>query len=326
MKTRLLILLPLLPLLLWATACRQQDVSQTDEGRLLLGDAEVTDTVARSVAPGGRTLVLNGFNGAIRLEGGTQPTAELQFTRRARGRDDGAARSLLEGVEVQEAGDNEVFQYVMRSSDPQRSAVDVTGTVPQGTRLRIELETGSIVLSGVTGPIEVRSDGLRTVRIGGAGATVDVETQNGNLDVGMATLPADAAVRLKTGNGNVTLTLPAATAAQVEASTSVGDIVVEGLEFTNRRLEPEGAGARFRGRLGRGNARVEVATQNGTIALREGTVQRIPLSLPADTATTLPAAPADTAAPATGPAPADTAALPPGTPPAASPADTARIR
>ena len=42
---------------------QQQDVSQTQEGDLVLGQSEVVNEMTRAVAPDGRPLVLTGFNG-----------------------------------------------------------------------------------------------------------------------------------------------------------------------------------------------------------------------------------------------------------------------
>jgi hypothetical protein len=106
----------------------------------------------------------------------------------------------------------------------------------------------------------------------------------------------------------LTLAVPDGASAQVVAETQAGSINVQDLQFESRRLEPQGAGARFEAQLGAGNTTVDLRTQNGTITLRGR--QPAPL-MPADSMNIEPVdttqvVPADTAQPV----PADTAAPP----------------
>lgn len=260
--------------LLLLAACGEDEVGQTEEGRLVLGQSEVEQVETRGVAPGGRTLVLEGFSGRIRLEGTAANTADLDFIKRARARDDEAARALLQHVTIDEAGTGEVYRYTLQSEDPDRTAVDVVGEVPRATHLRIQLESGSVALSGIHGPIEVTVEN-GNIDIGGSTRSVAVETRNGAIEVGLQRLPADAAVTLSAGNGNIAFTIPESADARLQARTDVGSITVQDLAFVSRELDPQGAGARFTGRLGSGNADVDIETQNGTILLRGGTVERL---------------------------------------------------
>jgi len=268
-------------------ACQDEpDVSQTEEGRLVLGAVQQADTLERSVDLAARTLVLDGFRGAIRLDGTEDgQLARFTFAKRARGEDVAAARRTLDRVTLEEAGDAQIYQYVMRSRATERSAVDVQGTVPRDVAVRIQWESGTVALSNVAGPIRVRAQG-GVVQIAGAGATVDVETRNGGMDVAMARLPDTSRVHLRTANGDLTLTLPTTTSARVDARTDAGDINIDALSFADRQLSPLGAGARFEGRLGTGDAQVELRTENGAIQLREGRVLRLPDTPPLDTSAT----------------------------------------
>ncbi len=292
--------------LLVLAGCQQQDeVGQTAEGDLVIGQAEVTSELRRAVAPGDRLLVLDGFNGAVHLHGTADVTAQLTFTKRARGRNESDAQELLDRIGVRESGNDERYAYVMRSPTPDRSAVDVTGTAPQGTQLRIEIESGPIALADIRGPITV-DHVSGSVQIGGAGASVSITSRNGSVALGLQALPAEATVKIETENGNVEVALPERVSARVEAQTSAGSINTDGLNFEQRRLTPKGAGAQFEAQLGTGNASIDLRTENGTIRLYRGTVEP-------------PAAPADTS---TVPMPADTAATPATDRPAPPPADT----
>lgn len=301
----------LLVLVLGLTACQDEpDVSQTEEGRLVLGAVQQTDTLNRSIDLAARTLVLDGFRGTIRLDGTEdRQLAHFTFAKRARGEDVAAARRILDRVTLEEAGDAQIYQYVMRSRASERSAVDVRGTVPRNAAVRIQWESGTVALSNIAGPIRVRAQG-GVVQVAGAGATVDVETRNSSMDVAMARLPDTSRVNLRTANGDLALTLPATTSAQVDARTDAGDINIDGLSFADRQLSPLGAGARFEGRLGTGDARVDLRTENGAIQLREGRVLRLPDPLPRDTLAADTVATGTTAADTTQVMPRDTTAAP----------------
>jgi hypothetical protein len=269
-------------------ACRGDDVSRTEDGNLVLGGTEVEEAVTRGVNPGNRPLVLNGFNGSIQLEGVAGQTASLQLVKKARGRDDEAATELLREIQIQESGDAEAYRYVMTSTAPSRTQVDVRGQVPAGTNLRIELQNGSVELSGITGPISVQLQN-GSVRIDEAAGNVQAVTQTGTVDVGFQRVPPNANATLRATNGNVTLTVPADAAARIEAETRVGNIQVgQGLRFTNQSLRPEGVGNTFVGRLGTGNAAITLSTQTGNIRIERGTI-----SPPVRAADTTVAPPAD---------------------------------
>lgn len=299
------------------------NVRQTQEGELVLGRAEVADTVARAVAPGTRPLLLTGFNGTVRLDGTDADIARLTFVERGRGRDEGAARDVLGNIELVERGNAERYEYVMRSDTPERSAVDVRGTVPRSTALRIGFESGAVALSGVEGPIDVAHQN-GNVQIDGAGASVHVDIRNGSIRVGLRTLPPGARAELQTANGDVVVAVPEGVSARVTAATQAGSINTPGLTFTSQRLEPQGAGARFEAQLGAGNATIDLRTENGSITVQRRTEVLVPADSmaiePVDT-TAAPSnprlpAPADTAAPTDtamavpdpGRAPTDTAA------------------
>lgn len=266
-----------LALLFLVSACRSDDDSlgEDAEGALVIGQAEVQESMTRGVNPGNRTLVLIGFKGNIQLSGSDAQTAQLTFVQRARGRDDAAARETLTGVRVDESGSDDAYTFTMESDDPERTAVDVRGTVPVGSRIRIELESGRVELSAIDGPMAVQNQN-GGIRIAGISQPADVATVNGDVEVGMQFMPSDGSVSISTQNGNIVFTAPADASARVEASTSTGSIRVEGLSFSSRRLDRQTVGARFRGQIGEGNAEVNLTTQNGDITLREGRVLTLP--------------------------------------------------
>jgi hypothetical protein len=303
------------------------DVDQTGEGVLRLGSVEAVDTVARAVAPTGRPLVIDGFRGQVALQGADQETADLQFVRRARGESAEAARGVLEDVTITESGSDQAYTYTLETNGRAYSAVDVRGTVPRGGELRVERESGPVSISGVDGPLTVRHDhGPVTIR--GATGSVTVETKNGDLDVALRAVPADASVALRTKNGDVTLRLPPAASVQLNVETSAGVIRTQGLPLTDQEFMPRDAGGEYAAQLGPGDASVELHTENGSVLVQSAEADTTDAPMggpdtisppPSDTTVTAPSAPdtasaggapqADTAA--SGPAPApDTATSP----------------
>lgn len=279
----------------------EEEVAQTEEGSFVLGQAEVVERVSRGVSLGDRLLVLDGFRGTVRLDGAEADGAQLVFVKRARGQDDAAAREVLGGIGLEEQGDADRYTFVMRADQPVRSRVDVHGTVPPRTRLRLDFENGAVALAGVEGPVDVahQSGG---VQITDAAASVRVGIRNGDITVGMQHVPQGAEVALTTSNGDLTLALPEEASTQIAARTQAGEIRAQDLRFASRQLEPRGAGARFEAQLGDGNASVDLRTENGSIALR-GTMLALPSDslypTPADTITDTTAVPPDTLPPDT---------------------------
>ena len=262
----------LLSALFALTSCGGEDdnIGQTESGRLMPGGAGAAQTVERGVVLGDRELVLNGFSGSIKLTGTNSDQARFTFTKRARGDSEEDAQEGLEEIQIKEQGDEGMYRYTFTADDPDLSAVDIRGEVPVGTNLRIVMDNGTVELSTIEGPVAIEGENLRAVRIAGAAGSVDVQTRNGDIELGMERLADSSSVRLNTTNGDLWLVLPSGTRAQVEAQTTAGEIDVEGLEFGNRELEAEGAGARFSGVLGGDGADVRLETENGSVSLLGG--------------------------------------------------------
>ncbi len=290
------------------SACGQatDDVGESEEGGLVLGHTEEREVTERGVAPGGRLLVLEGYHGNISLEATSDRFATLEFEKTARGDDSEGALRLLDEVDITEEGSDDAYRYVIQSSDNRRTAVNVRGTMPEGTNLQIQWESGLISLSGPDGPLQIRN-GSGGVQVAGIADNADIRVNNGAIFVGVEDLPSNTTIELETSNGDVTVSLPSTASARIEAQTSAGAVQISGLSFVDRSLDPEGAGAEFNGQMGQGNANIRLLTENGSIYLNEGGMDRLPagdtLQVPVDTAS---ASPADTI---TVP-PSDTAAAP----------------
>ena len=318
-------------LLLLAGQCQQPDdagVGREADGTLQIGTMEATETVRRGVTPGERTLVIDAFRGSVLLQASTDPTASLTFTKRGRGGDAESAGGVLESIAITESGTSEAYTYEVAAEDANRATVDVRGTIPPQTPLRVEKDVGPVQIDSLTGPLTVRQ-AYGDVRIRGAAADTDVEIEAGDITVRFRRLLETASVKLRTQNGDITLALPPDASAQVTAETQAGVIRSQGLSFGAQSLAPLNAGFRYSAQMGDGAASIDLTTENGTITLEAGAAA----SDPSDPDTT---AEPDTLAPPTTPVPADSLATDdaqqqPASPDTASPApsgpepaDTAR--
>lgn len=300
-------------LVLFAGTCQQPEdpgVGQEADGTLQVGTMEATETVRRGVTPGDRTLVVDAFRGRVSLRASTDPSASLTFTKRGRGGDAESAGAALEAITITESGTADAYTYQIEAEDPNRATVDVRGTVPPQTPLRVEKDVGPVQLDSLTGPLTVRQ-AYGDVDIRGAATDTDVEIESGDVTVRFQRLPGAASVTLRTQNGDITLALPPDASAQLTAETQAGVIRSQGLTFGPESLVPVNAGFRYAAQLGDGAASIDATTSNGTI-----TLQAAPASpnAPADTT-----APPDTLAPPTTPVPADTPATDDATDAPASP-------
>ena len=257
--------------LLFLAACgSDDDVTRGDEGRLQLGSEEARTVVERSVQLGGRTLVIDAEAGSVTVVGTDDEEAHLRFEQVARGSSETTAQKKLGRMSIEEAGDAEIYQYIVRTDKAEGTQVNVEARVPRATALQIGLENGAVRLSGTTGNVTVEAENGSVEAAGLAGQHVDFRTTLGDVRAAFAALSTEADVRLETENGAITLTLPAEANASVDARTQTGSISVQGLGFTDRNLDEDGVSQRFRGRLGQGGAKIRASTEVGTITLNEG--------------------------------------------------------
>ncbi len=250
-------------------ACEQpntSDVNQTEEGVVRLGSVEAVDSVARAVAPNDRPLVIEGIRGTVDLRGDDRETAQLTFVRRARGETAEDARGVLEDVTIEESGGEQMYTFTLGSAGNAYAVVDVTGTVPRQTPLRLKEMNGPITISGMSEALTVvHQHGPITIRE--AASSVEVETKNGDVEVTMRQVPADASVTIRTKNGDVTLGLPSDAAAQFEAETSAGLVRTRGLALSGEQFMPQNVGGKYTAQLGEGGAEVTLHTENGSVLI-----------------------------------------------------------
>ena len=248
--------------------CRQS------EPGALAGRAEATATEERTVALRGRTLVLDGFAGDVRVETDAEATgARVRLVRRALGATQASASERLARVTVETGGDGELYQIVWRANLPGGAmdgaaglSADAVATVPPGTDVVVRTLAGGVAADGPLGSLDV-GVGAGTVVVGRAASRrIRIDVRAGDVTVNAASVPAGAEWTVETAAGDVDLALPPGAALDLDASTGAGALVDRGL---GARV-PAGAAA-LRTRLGAGGARVRVRTGAGTVTLGRAT-------------------------------------------------------
>jgi nitrogen regulatory protein PII len=161
------------------------------------------------------------------------------------------------------------------SGDGSISVEDLSGTVAlrsgdgsiRGGRIegKVTANTGdgSIAISDVAGDIDLNT-GDGSVRFNGKPGTLRVHSGDGSVNVEVAdgsTMTADWS--LTTGDGSITVTLPTAFNAEVQARSGDGGISVNGQ--SNRRGDDDSGD--FKGRLGTGGRTINAHSGDGSIRI-----------------------------------------------------------
>ncbi len=156
-------------------------------------------------------------------------------------------------------------QVFRDENDDNPATVDYTLTVPANARLddiklingelKVENFAGEIHGSSINGPI--RATGLR--------GRAELSNINGPLEANFVAVGPDADITLKSINGPVYAVLPSDANAEVNARTVHGAIRNDfGLPIEHGRY----VGRRLEGRIGSGQAHVELRNVNGLIEVR----------------------------------------------------------
>jgi DUF4097 and DUF4098 domain-containing protein YvlB len=141
--------------------------------------------------------------------------------------------------------------------------------VPTGANVRAQTANGDITVSNVAGRLSANgTNGNVTVsRLGGG---VDVRSVNGQVVADVRSFGVDP-ISLRATNGAITLTVPAAANATLQAQAVNGTVALEGLAFESTDSGPErGRGRRVRGRLNAGGTLIDLQTVNGNISIAAG--------------------------------------------------------
>ena len=234
---------------------------------LAVGKAQDEWTRTYKVAAGGRLEIIN-VNGRISAEPSEGSDIEVRAERSAKSLSDDQARELLAKLEMrEEVGPDRVRVEVRapRFNGPSGHEIKWTIKVPKGVAVDLRTVNGGVHMSALQGDIRARSTNGGIVGSGLAASSLDASVTNGGVEIELATAPSSGTFDLESVNGGVTLSLPAASKADIAARCVNGGISVTGLdvevvgEKTRRRLD---------GKLnGGGGARVSMETVNGGVKI-----------------------------------------------------------
>jgi hypothetical protein len=122
---------------------------------------------------------------------------------------------------------------------------------------------GAVTVLDAGGPVRAQT-GNGQVRVSTAEGPVSATSGNGAITVRMARLRGDEDMQFRTGNGSITVTLPASFEGELDAHTGNGGV------HTDFPIQVSGTLRRsaLRGTIGRGRARIEMSSGNGSLELR----------------------------------------------------------
>ncbi|QEH31984.1 hypothetical protein OJF2_04510 [Aquisphaera giovannonii] len=188
-------ILPLIPLALLASpGC----------SALLANLAQARRTEVTTFALGGQgrpSVVVETFNGAVKVAGTSGREVKATVTKIGSGRHQAAAEADLANVQVECKLEGDTVRVVATRIGPRSagsSGADIEMQVPADASLTLTSRNGRIVADGVHAPVVAHtSNGEIDVR-GGRGV-LDLETSNGRIDAEAA----DAVVSARSSNGEV---------------------------------------------------------------------------------------------------------------------------
>ncbi|MFI9719253.1 DUF4097 family beta strand repeat-containing protein [Streptomyces sp. NPDC052396] len=208
---------------------------------------------------------------------------------------------LLDG-QLRVGYDDLSWQSILKWLDRKgwQRAVEVTLTVPCGTRVEVGTVGAAAVVSGITAPTELRGVSGDTTLVGLAGpvhaetvsgaleaqalggdlryssvsgdltlvegtrGSVRAKTVSGSVLVDLSATGGDLSLELTTVSGDIAIRLPHPVDAEVEASTATGGA---SCAFEDLRVTGQWGAKRITGRLGTGGGRLKATTASGTVAL-----------------------------------------------------------
>jgi hypothetical protein len=234
--------------------------------------ARASDEWTRSypLGSGGRVVIFN-RNGGIDLQGVDASTVEVRAERVTHATTEKTARELLPRIAIAE--DVKPDLVSVRTEGIEGILVGVSFEVvyhvkvPRWANVRLQTSNGDLSVIDVTGRV-VANTGSGDIKADNLGGGLETRTVNGSTTVDLRSIGVDP-VSIRATNGAVRLTLPAASNANLVASSANGTVSMDGVAFepTGEPVPERGRGRRVRGRLNRGGTSIELQTVNGNIVI-----------------------------------------------------------
>ncbi len=235
-----------------------------------------TDRFENTYATGAEVEVsVSNTNGSVSVGVWDRDAVELVAVKAVDSGSEGDARETFERLEIEV--DESAGRLEIATKNPTRSSgfldwllgrshnatVTYQLRVPAGARLDLRTVNGNVDTDGA-GRQRLRSTNGR-IQVERGHAAVEAHTTNGPIKVELARVPAATDVKLGSTNGGLTLALPDAARATIDAKT------VNGRVSSDLPVTVHGASSRrsLRGELnGGGPGEIELRTTNGGIRIR----------------------------------------------------------
>lgn len=218
----------------------------------------------------GRTLEINGVNGDITAEPASGDRIEVVADKSGKRSDPATVR-----IEVVQDSDGITICAVYPGQGSACTGrgggwrnhgdvqVDFTVKVPAGVTLAANTVNGGVTARALGGPVKAHtvngSCEIETAR-GGEAATV-----NGNVHATLGQVRANDRLDFSSVNGSITLNLPASFDADLAGSTVNGSIETDFPVTVSGKWGPRN----MHGTVGRGGAKLNASTVNGSIKMRK---------------------------------------------------------
>ncbi|MDH3902246.1 MAG: DUF4097 domain-containing protein [Xanthomonadales bacterium] len=231
--------------------------------------ASVTEeeTFSFKLNDGGRFSISN-VNGSIVVAGGSGDSVEIIATKKADNQKD---LDKIE-IEISHSDDEITVETELGDSDRWYSRGSNSGSVkyevivPEGTELdSVDTVNGNVSISGVSGKVVAESVN-GDLDISDLAGDVGLSTVNGSIDAVFSVLEGDQRVKAETVNGRVTLKLPESADVEISADTLNGGIHASDFGL---KVDKGFVGSDLNGKIGNGNARLNIDTVNGAIKIRK---------------------------------------------------------
>lgn len=232
--------------------------------------ATQTQTFTVSGAP---TIEVTNPVGNVTIERGSTSSVTVRATSSAQDATSTQTQRDLESITVNTSQHGNTISVTVSMNEVDgllggNRHVDIDVMVPQQSTAHVDLSVGDLTVSGVSGRLVAKVDtGSITLSGGTLADGSQVQSNVGSITYQGALAPG-ADVSMQANTGSISLTLPADTATNLDASASVGSIDVSGWDMPISR---DTTGQSLTGTLGSPNSGVlHLRTGVGSIDVRQG--------------------------------------------------------